>query len=177
MADTTFLAVSIYIPTSSVGRFPFWRRLKSPLDSKEIKPVNSKGNQPWIFIGRTDAAAEAPILWPPDAKSWFIRKYPDAGKDWEQEKKGTTKDEAVGWHNWLNGDESEQILGDNERQGSLVCPWGHSVRHDLPTEQQQHRHRNNPSAHQQMIGPLTDNWLKMTGLRNKCCLGPREYYS
>ena len=176
MADTTFLAISIYIPTSSVGRFPFWRRLKSPLDSKEIKPINSKGNQPWIFIGRTDAAAEAPILWPPDAKSWFIRKYPDAGKDWEQEKKGT-KDEAVGWHNWLNGDESEQILGDNEGQGSLVCPWGHSVRHDLPTEQQQHRHGNNPSAHQQMIGPLTDNWLKMTGLRNKCCLGPREYYS
>ena len=95
MADTTFLAVSIYIPTSSVGGFPFWRRLKSPLDSKEIKPVNSKGNQPWIFIGRTDAEAEAPILWPPDGKSWLIRKDPDAGKDGGQEKKGMTEDEMM----------------------------------------------------------------------------------
>ena len=80
MADTTFLAVSIYIPTSSVGGFPFWRRLKSPLDSKEIKPVNPKGNQSCIFIGRTDPEVEAPILWPSDAKSQLIRKSPDAGK-------------------------------------------------------------------------------------------------
>ena len=116
-------------------RAPFLEKtLESPLDSKEIKPVNSKGNQPWIFIGRTDAEAEAPIFWPPDVKSWLIRKDPDAGKDWKQEK-GTTKDKVVGWHNWLNRDESEQILGDNEGQGSLVCPWGHRVRHDLATEQ------------------------------------------
>ena len=75
------------------------KTLESPMDCKEIKPVNPKGNQSWIFIGRTDA--EAPILWPPDAKNWFIRKDPDAGKDWRQ-KKGTTKDEMVGWHHQLN---------------------------------------------------------------------------
>ena len=83
-----------------------WRRLlKNPLGSKEIKPVNPKGNHFWIFIGRTDAEAEAPILWPPNAKSWLIRKDPDAGKDWGQEEKGTTEDEMIGWHHRLNGHE------------------------------------------------------------------------
>ena len=76
---------------------------ESPLDCKEIKPGNPKGNQPWIFIGRTDAEAEAPILWPPDVKNWLIWKDPSAGKDWGQEEKGTTEDEMVGWHHWLNG--------------------------------------------------------------------------
>ena len=71
--------------------------LESPLDSREIQPVNPKGNQSWMFIGRTDAEAETPILWPPDVMSWFIGKAPDAGKDWRQEEKGKTKDEAVGW--------------------------------------------------------------------------------
>ena len=96
--------------------------LESPLDCKEIKP-NPEGNQSWIFIGRTDA--EAPILWPPDVKTWFIGKDPDAGKDWRQEKKGTTEDEMVGWHHQLNGHEFEQALGDDDGQGSLVCcsPW------------------------------------------------------
>ena len=99
--------------------------LESPLDCKEIKPVNSKGNQPWIFIGRTDAEAEAPILWPPGAKSWLIGKDPDAGTDWEQEEKGVTEDEMVGWYHWLNWHEFEEISGDSEGQGSLVCctPW------------------------------------------------------
>ena len=99
----------------------------SPLDSKEIKPVNSKGNQPWIFIGRTDAEAEAPKLWPPDAKSWLIGKDPNAGKDWGQEEKGMTEDEIVRWHHRRNGHEFEQTLGDNEGQGSLACcsPWAH----------------------------------------------------
>ena len=77
-----------------------------------IKPVNPKGNQPWIFIGRTDT--EAPILWPPYAKSWLTGKDPDAGKDWRQKEKGTTEDEMVGWHHWLNGHEFEQTLGDSE---------------------------------------------------------------
>ena len=110
----------------------FWtvmleKTLESPLDSKEIKSVNPKGNQPWIFIGRTDAEAEAPILWPPDAKSWLFGKDPDAGKDWRQEKKGMTEDEIVGWHHRLNRHEFEQTLGDSEGQGSLVCwsPWAH----------------------------------------------------
>ena len=173
-----------------------WRRLESPLNCKEIKPINPKGNQPWIFtvkwsevaqscptlcdpmdgslpgsgsmgfsrqeywsglplpspgdlpnpgikprslalqtdallseaLGkpRTDAKAEAPILWPPDARSWLIRKDPDAGKDWGQKEKGMTEDEMVGWRPWLDGHEFEQTLGDSGGQGSLVCcsPWG-----------------------------------------------------
>ena len=99
---------------------------ENPLDCKEIKQVNSKGNQPWIFIGRTDAEAEAPILWPPDVKNWLIRKDPDVGKDWRQEEKGTTEDEMVGWYHCLYGHEFEQALGVGDGQGSLVCcsPWG-----------------------------------------------------
>ena len=102
------------------------KTLEGPLDCKEIKPVNSKGNQSWIFIGRTDAEAKAPILWPPDAKSWLIGKDPDAGKDWRQEEKGTTEDEVVGWHHRLNGHEFEQVPGVGDGQGSLACcsPWG-----------------------------------------------------
>ena len=94
---------------------------ESPLDSKEIKPVNPKGNQSWIFFGRTDVEAEAPILWPPDVKSWLIRKDPDAGKDWRQEEKGLTEDEMVRWHHWLNAHEFEQALGVDDGQGSLEC--------------------------------------------------------
>ena len=86
------------------------KTLESPLDCKEIQPVNPKGNQPWIFIGRTDTEAEGLILWPPDVKSWLIGKEPDAGKDWGKEDKGTTEDQMVGWHHWLYGHESEQIL-------------------------------------------------------------------
>ena len=96
---------------------------ESPLDSK-VKPVHLKGDQPWIFIERTDAEAETPILWPPDAKNWLIWKDPDAGKDPKQEEKGMTEDEMVGWSG-LNGHEFEQILGDGKRQGSPACysPW------------------------------------------------------
>ena len=98
--------------------------LEGPLDCKEIKTVNSKGNQSWTFIGRTDAKAEAPILQPADAKSQLIRKDPGAGKDWRQEEKGTTKDEMVGWHHRFVGHELEQALGDGEGQGSLTCGNG-----------------------------------------------------
>ena len=108
----------------------FWimvlkKTLKSPLDSKEIKPVNPKGNQPWMFIGRADAEAEAPILWPPDVKSQLIAKDPDVGKDWGQKEKGATEDEMVGLHHWLKGHEFVSTLEDSEGQGSLVCcsPW------------------------------------------------------
>ena len=88
----------------------FWtvvlqKTLESPLDSKEIQPVHPKGNQSWVFIGRTDIESETPIIWPPDVKNWLIRKDPDARKDWRQEKKGTIEDEMVGWHHWLNGHE------------------------------------------------------------------------
>ena len=92
---------------------------ESPLDCKEIQPVHSKGNQSWIFIGRTDA--EAPVLWSPDAKNWLIGKVPDVGKDWMQEEKGTTEDEIVGWHHRLDGREFEQALGVGDGQGSIVC--------------------------------------------------------
>ena len=103
------------------------KTLESPLDCKEIKPVNPNGNQPWIFIDRTDAEAEAPIVWPCDAKSWPTGKDPDAGKDWGQGEKGLTEDKMVGWHHRLNQHESEQTLGESEGQGSLACcsPWGH----------------------------------------------------
>ena len=103
--------------------------------NKEIKPVHPKGNPPWIFTGRTDAEAEAPILRPPDAKSQHIGKDPDAGKDWGQEEKGATEDEVVEWHHQLNGHEFEQTLGDSKGQGSLVCcsPWGCRVRHSWAT--------------------------------------------
>ena len=102
----------------------FWtvvleKTLESPLDCKEIQPVNRKGNQPWLVIRMTDA--EAPILWPPDAKSWLTGKDPDAGKDWRQEEKGTTEDEMVGWLHRLNGHEFEQALGVGDGQGFLAC--------------------------------------------------------
>ena len=86
-----------------------WRRLESSLNSKEIKPVNPKGNQPWIFIGRTNAEAEAPIFWPLDSKNWLIGKDPDPGKDWRQEEKGMTEDNMVGLHHWLNGHELSKL--------------------------------------------------------------------
>ena len=110
----------------------FWtvvleKTLESPLDCKEIKPINPKGNQSWIFIGRTDAEAETSILWPPDKKNWLIGKEPDAGQDWRQVEKGTTENEMVGWHHWLGEHEFEQALGVGDGQGTLACCslWGH----------------------------------------------------
>ena len=102
------------------------KTLESPLDRKEIKPVNPKGNQLWILIGRTDAEAEAPLFWQSDVKSQLIGKDRDAGKDWGQEEKGTTEDETIKWHHQLNGHDSEQTPGDSEGQASLVCcsVWG-----------------------------------------------------
>ena len=104
------------------------KTLESLLDY-QIKPVNPKGNQSWIFIGRTDAEAKVPILWPPDAKNWLIGKDPDAGKDWRQEEKGMTEDEMVGRHHWFDGHQFEQALGVGDWQGSLVCysPRCHKV--------------------------------------------------
>ena len=108
----------------------FWtvvleKTLESPLDCREIKPVNPRGNQSCIFIGRIDAEVEAQIL-PPDEKNWLTRKDCDAGKDWGQEEKGTTEDEMVGWHHQFNGHECEQALGVSDGQGGLGCssPWG-----------------------------------------------------
>ena len=110
----------------------FWtvvleKTLESPLDCKEIQPVRSEGDQPWLFIGRNDAKAETPILWPPHVKSWPIGKDPDAGRDWGQEEKGTTEDEMAGWHHQLDGHEFEWTSGAGDGQGGLAyCDsWGH----------------------------------------------------
>ena len=99
---------------------------ESPLDCKELQPVYPRGDQSWVFIGRTDIKAETPILWPPDAKSWLIWKDSDAGKEWGQEEKGTTEHEMVEWHHRLDEHEFEQVLGVSEGQASLACcsPWG-----------------------------------------------------
>ena len=109
----------------------FWsvvlkKTFESPLDCKEIQPVHPKGDQSWVFIGRTDVETETPVLWPPDVKCWLIGKDPDAGKDWRCEEKGMTEDEMVGWHHRLDGHEFEQALGVGDGQRSLVCysPWG-----------------------------------------------------
>ena len=109
----------------------FWtvvleKTLEGPLDCKEIQPVHPKGDQSWVFIGRTDAEAETPVLWPPDAKSWFIGKDPDAGRDWGQEEKGTTEDEMAGWHRRLDGRGFGWTPGVDYGQGGLACcnSWG-----------------------------------------------------
>ena len=118
----------------------FWtvvleKTLESPLECKEIQPVHPKGNQSWIFIGRTDAEAETPILWSPDVKNWLLGKDPDARKDWRWEEKGTPEDEMVGRHHWLSGREFEQALGVGDGQGNLTCcsPWG--LKESYMTEQ------------------------------------------
>ena len=110
----------------------FWtvvleKTLESPLDCKEIQPIHPKGNQSWIFIRRTDAEAETPIIWPHDVKSWLIGKDSDAGRDWGQEENGMTEDEMAWWHHRLNGYGFEWTMGDGDGQGGLVCcdSWGH----------------------------------------------------
>ena len=104
-----------------------WRRLLRVPWTKDIQPVHSEGDQPWDFFGRNDAKAEAPVLWPPHAKSWLIGKYSDAGRDWGQEEKGTPKDEMAGWHHRLDGHESGWTPLDGDGQGGLACcdSWGH----------------------------------------------------
>ena len=119
------------------------KTLESPLDYKEIKPINLKGNQSCLFTGRTDAEDEAPILWPPDVKSWPIKKDPDAGKDWWQEEKGRTEDKKVGWHHQLNWHAFAQALGDGDGQGSLACcsQWGCK---ELDTTEQLNNNKKDP---------------------------------
>ena len=127
------------------------KTLERPSDSKEITPVNPKGNQSWIFTGRTDAEAETLILWPPNAKSRLTGQDPDSGKDWGQEDKGKTEHEMVEWYHWLNGHEFEETPGDNEGQESLACcsSWGRRFGRDLEPEQQ----------HGKNIGLGFNHWL------------------
>ena len=133
-----------YKESWALKNWRFWtavlgKTLESPLDCKAIKPVHPKGNQSWVFNGTTDVEAEAPILWPPDTKSWLVGKDPDAEKYWRWEEKGITEDEMAGWHYRLNGHEFEQAPGDDEGQGSLACysPWSHKESDTVVTEQQQ----------------------------------------
>ena len=126
-----------YKETWAPKNWCFWtvvleKTLESPLDSKEIEPVHPKGNQPWIFIERTDAEAETPILWPLVAQNWLIGKDSDTGKDWWQEGKGTTEDEMIGWYHWLDGREFQQALEIGDGQGNLArCSlWFRRVRRD-----------------------------------------------
>ena len=133
-----------YKESWALKNWRFWtvvleKTLESPLDCKDIQPVHPKGDQSWVFIGRTDAETEAPILWPPDVNNWLTGKDPNAEKDWGQEEKGMTENEMVGWRHQLNGHESEQAPGDDEGQESLACcsPWDcKRVRRDWATEQQ-----------------------------------------
>ena len=131
-----FHYIPIYLPGSNcedswvLKNWCFWtvvlKTLESPLDCKEIKTVHSKGDQSWVFIGRTDAEAETPILWPPHVKSWFIGKDSNAGRDWGQEEKGTTEDEVAGWHHRPDGHEFGWTPGVGDGQGGLACYlWGH----------------------------------------------------
>ena len=128
------------IEKAECRRIGFWtvvlKTLESPLDCEEIQSVHPKGDQSWVFTGRTDVQAETPILWPPDAKSWFTGKDPDAGKDWGQEEKGTTEDEMVRWHRRLNGHGFGWTPGVGDGQGDLVCCGSRSCRvgHDWATE-------------------------------------------
>ena len=111
------------------------KTLESPLDCKEIQPVYPKGDQFWVFIGRTDVEAEIPILWPPDAKNWLIWKDPDAGKDLRREEKGKTEDEMVGWHHWLNGHGFGWTLGVGDGRGGLACCGSWDCKESDMTEQ------------------------------------------
>ena len=135
--NSAVMNIGVHVSLLILRNWCFWivlgKTLESPLDCKEIQPVHRKGNQSWIYIGRTDAEAEAPILQPPDGKRQLIRKDPDAWKDWRQEEEGMTEDEMFGWYYRLNRHEFEQTPGDGGGQGGLVCcsPWGHKgVGHD-----------------------------------------------
>ena len=148
----------------------FWtvvleKTLEGPLDCKEIQPVHSKGDPTspiesfsWVFIGRTDAEDEAPVLCPPDAKSWLVGKDPDAGKDWRRKEKGTTEDEMVGWHHRLNGYEFEQALGVGDGQGDLACGalWV-KKRHNWAAEQ-----KATPGSEDKGCVCLKEMWREMT---------------
>ena len=125
------LLTKVYILFGALKNWCFWtvvleKTLESPMDCKEIQPVHSKGDQSWVFFGRTDAKAETPVLWRPHAKSWLIGKDSDAGRNWGQREKGMTEDEMAGWHHWLNGHESEWTPGVGDGQGGLACcsSWG-----------------------------------------------------
>ena len=131
---------------------------ESPLDSKEIQRANLKGNQPWIFIGRTDAEAETLVFWSSDVNSWLTGKDPDAGKDWGQKEKRASEDEMAGWHHWCKGHELGQTPGDSEGHGGLECcsPWG---RKESDTTGQLNNNSTHIHVHTPVCAPLTSTSL------------------
>ena len=146
-----------------------WRRLESPLDCKEIQPVHPKGIQSWIFIGRTDVEAETPTLWSTDMKNSLLGKAPDAGKDWRQEKKGTTEDKMIEWHYQLDGHEFEQAPGDGDRQGSLAycIPW--RCKQSDTTEQLNWTEKVNLRSWWRLLRqPRINPWLRFTNVSWDC---------
>ena len=147
----------------------FEKTLEIPLDCKEIQLVHSKGDQSWVFFGRTDVKAEAPILGPPDAKSWLFGKDPDAGRHWGQEEKGTTEDEMAGWHHWLNGRESGWTPGVDDGQEGLACcnSWG---RKQLDTTERLNWWTGTAGAVE--ATPRTSHWKVL----RKCTQDPRSFH-
>ena len=155
------------------------KTLESPWDSKEIQPVNPKGNQSWIVTGSTDADAEAPIFCPPDVKYWLTGKDPDVGKDWRWKEKGMTEDEMVGWHHQLDGHEFEQALGIGDGQGSLVCcsPWDYK-KLDTTKRLNWKEHKpgfSEPKTTNQDDVELNKSISMERGNQTKYCLLPSEY--
>ena len=151
----------------NASEFPSILRLNDipSMDCMEVKPVHPKGNQSWVFIGRTDSEAETPILWAPDVKNWLLGKDADAGKDWRQKEKGTTEDNMVGWHHQVNGHKFEQALGVGDGQGSLACysPWG--LKESDTTEQLNWTELNIPLyilLHIHLLMLLMDTWVAST---------------
>ena len=148
----------------------FWtvmleKTLESPLNCKEIQPVHPKVDQSWVFIGRTDAEGETPILWPPHAKSWLIGKDPDTGRDWGQEEKGTTWDDMAGWHHWLDGHEFEWTPGVGDGQGGLACCDSCGHKESETTERLNWTELN----WTELLPPdkLQSRWLQRVGLKSK----------
>ena len=142
--------------------------LESPLDCKEIQPVHPKGNQSWIFIERTDAEAETPILGPPDAMNWLIGKDPDVGKDWRQVEKGTTEDEMVGRHHYLNGHEFEQALGIGDGQGFLACYSPRGRKESDMTERLDWVGIGSLHLHRRPVERVREQWFKVYEKRLRC---------
>ena len=156
-----FDGLSRVFSSTTAQRHQFFSSLPPLLESKESKPVNLKGNQPWLLFGRADAEADAPVIWPPDSHSWLIGKDPDSGKGWRQKEKRVTEDEMVGWHHWFNRHELGQPLGDGDGQGSLACcsPWDHEFGHDL-AEMTWHASRHPCICHFVMSrANFPDSWL------------------
>ena len=142
-------------------------------ESLGLQPIHPKGKESWVFIGRTDAETETLVLWPPDRKNWLTEKNPDAGKDWRRKEKGTTEDEMVGWHHWLNGHESEWTPGVGDGQGGLTCfsPWDHK---ELDTTERLNWTEQNDLERELFLAPLTE-WIWGETQRGKIiCMRPHN---